>query len=96
VSRLVAHSFRRSGNDRNNHRQPVDYHRGIFDARQAIQLGWLPRLRITQTSQKGYGQIYVGAINWLLMIVTVGLTLFFGKSDNLAAAYGIVSRRPCS
>jgi KUP system potassium uptake protein len=63
---------------------------GAFSmTRQAIQLGWLPRLRITQTSQKGYGQIYVGAVNWLLMIVTVGLTLFFGKSDNLAAAYGI-------
>jgi KUP system potassium uptake protein len=31
--------------------------------RQAIQLGWLPRLRITQTSEKGYGQIYVGVIN---------------------------------
>ena len=63
---------------------------GAFSmTRQAIQLGWLPRLQITQTSEKGYGQIYVGVINWLLMIVTVGLTLFFGKSDNLAAAYGI-------
>jgi len=57
--------------------------------RQAIQLGWLPRLQITQTSEKGYGQIYVGVINWLLMIVTVCLTCSFGKSDNLAAAYGI-------
>jgi KUP system potassium uptake protein len=63
---------------------------GAFSmTRQAIQLGWLPRLRITQTSERGYGQIYVGVINWLLMIATVGLTLFFGKSDNLAAAYGI-------
>src|SRR5262245_61557002 len=63
---------------------------GAFSmTRQAIQLDWLPRLRITQTSEKGYGQIYVGIINWLLMIVTIGLTLFFGKSDNLAAAYGI-------
>ena len=63
---------------------------GAFSmTRQAIQLGWLPRLRIVQTSEEGYGQIYVGVINWLLMIVTVGLTLFFGKSDNLAAAYGI-------
>jgi KUP system potassium uptake protein len=63
---------------------------GAFSmTRQAIQLGWLPRLRITQTSEGGYGQIYVGVINWLLMVVTVGLTLFFGKSDNLAAAYGI-------
>lgn len=63
---------------------------GAFSmTRQAIQLGWLPRLRITQTSEQGYGQIYVGVVNWLLMIVTVGLVLFFGKSDNLAAAYGI-------
>jgi KUP system potassium uptake protein len=63
---------------------------GAFSmTRQAIQLGWLPRLRITQTSSEGYGQIYVGVVNWLLMIVTVGLTIGFGKSDNLAAAYGI-------
>ena len=63
---------------------------GAFSmTRQAIQLGWLPRLKIVQTSEEGFGQIYVGVINWLLMVVTVGLTLFFGKSDNLAAAYGI-------
>jgi KUP system potassium uptake protein len=63
---------------------------GAFSmTRQAIQLGWLPRLRIKQTSSEGYGQIYVGVVNWLLMIVTVGLAIGFGKSDNLAAAYGI-------
>jgi KUP system potassium uptake protein len=63
---------------------------GAFSmTRQAIQLGWLPRVHITQTSAEGYGQIYVGAVNWLLMLVTVGLTVGFGKSDNLAAAYGI-------
>jgi len=63
---------------------------GAFSmTRQAIQLGWMPRLPITQTSQSGYGQIYVGPVNWLLMLVTLGLTLGFGKSDNLAAAYGI-------
>ena len=63
---------------------------GAFSmTRQAIQLGWLPRLKITQTSAEGYGQIYVGAVNWILMIVTCGLTIVFGKSDNLAAAYGI-------
>ena len=63
---------------------------GAFSmTRQAIQLGWLPRLQIIQTSERGYGQIYVGAVNWLLMIVTLGLTIGFGKSDNLAAAYGI-------
>jgi KUP system potassium uptake protein len=63
---------------------------GAFSmTRQAIQLGWMPRLGIKQTSSEGYGQIYVGVVNWLLMIVTLGLTLGFGKSDNLAAAYGI-------
>jgi KUP system potassium uptake protein len=63
---------------------------GAFSmTRQAIHLGWCPRLRITQTSREGYGQIYVGTVNWLLMVVTVGLVLGFRKSDNLAAAYGI-------
>ncbi len=63
---------------------------GAFSmTRQAIQLGWLPRLQITQTSEEGFGQIYVGPVNWLLMLVTLGLTIGFGKSDNLAAAYGI-------
>jgi KUP system potassium uptake protein len=63
---------------------------GAFSmTRQAILLGWLPRLQIKQTSSAGYGQIYVGAVNFLLMIVTIGLTIGFGKSDNLAAAYGI-------
>ena len=63
---------------------------GAFSmTRQAIQLGWLSRMPIKQTSSEGYGQIYVGVVNWLLMIVTVGLTIGFGKSDNLASAYGI-------
>src|SRR6202012_5077215 len=63
---------------------------GAFSmTRQAIQLGWLPRLYIKQTSSEGYGQIFVGLVNWLLMIVPVGLTIVFSKSDNLAAAYGI-------
>jgi KUP system potassium uptake protein len=63
---------------------------GAFSmTRQAIQLGWLPRLQIKQTSSEGYGQIYVGVVNWLLMIVTLGLAIGFGKSDNLASAYGI-------
>lgn len=63
---------------------------GAFSmTRQAIALGWLPRLRVTQTSEEGYGQIYIGAVNWLLMIATLGVTLGFGKSSNLAAAYGI-------
>jgi KUP system potassium uptake protein len=63
---------------------------GAFSmTRQAIQLGWMPRLPIKQTSSTGYGQIYVGPVNWLLMLVTLGLAVGFGKSDNLAAAYGI-------
>ena len=63
---------------------------GAFSmTRQAILLGWLPRLRIRQTSAEGYGQIYVGVVNWMLMVVTLGLTIGFRKSDNLAAAYGI-------
>ncbi len=63
---------------------------GAFSmTRQAIQLGWLPRLRIAQTSALGYGQIYIGAVNWLLMAATIALTVLFKQSDNLAAAYGI-------
>ncbi|MGL4858223.1 MAG: potassium transporter Kup [Enterobacteriaceae bacterium] len=63
---------------------------GAFSlTRQAMQLGWLPRLRIKQTSAEGYGQIYVSTVNWLLMVVTIGLVLSFQSSDNLASAYGI-------
>lgn len=63
---------------------------GAFSmTRQAIQLGWCPRLHVTQTSAGGYGQIYVGAVNWMLMLVTVIITVSFGSSDSLAAAYGI-------
>ena len=63
---------------------------GAFSmTRQAIQLGWLPRLRIKQTAAESYGQIYIGIINWLLMGVTMGLVVFFKSSDKLAAAYGI-------
>jgi len=63
---------------------------GAFSmTRQAIQLGWLPRLRIKQTAAESYGQIYIRIINWLLMGVTIGLVVFFKSSDKLAAAYGI-------
>ncbi|MBV8892688.1 MAG: KUP/HAK/KT family potassium transporter, partial [Acidobacteria bacterium] len=63
---------------------------GAFSmTRQAIRLGWLPPLHVRQTSAEGYGQIYVGVVNWLLMLATLGLTIGFGKSDNLASAYGI-------
>jgi KUP system potassium uptake protein len=57
--------------------------------RQAIQLGWMPRMQITQTSAEGYGQIYVGVVNWCLMLATLGLAIGFRKSDYLASAYGI-------
>jgi len=63
---------------------------GAFSmTRQAIQLGLCPRLHIVQTSAAGYGQIYIGFVNWTLMALTLGLTLGFRSSDNLAAAFGI-------
>jgi KUP system potassium uptake protein len=63
---------------------------GAFSmTRQAIQLGLCPRLNITQTSAEGYGQIYVGSVNWVLMALTLSLTLAFRSSDNLAAAFGV-------
>jgi KUP system potassium uptake protein len=69
---------------------------GAFSmTRQAIQLGWLPRLRITQTSAQGYGQIYVGAVNWMLMMVTCGLTIVFGKSEISRQLTALPCRPPC-
>jgi KUP system potassium uptake protein len=69
---------------------------GTFSmTRQAIQLGWLPRLRIVQTSAAGYGQIYVPAVNWLLMTGTLALAIGFGSSDSLAAALELRCRRQC-
>jgi KUP system potassium uptake protein len=63
---------------------------GAFSmTRQAVQLGLLPRLHIVQTSAEGYGQIYLPTVNYLLMLVTLGLAIGFGSSSNLAAAYGI-------
>jgi KUP system potassium uptake protein len=63
---------------------------GAFSmTRQAIQLGLLPRLQVTQTSAEGYGQIYLPAVNWLLMVVTLLLAIGFGSSNGLASAYGI-------
>ena len=57
--------------------------------RQAIQLGYSPRLNIEYTSPHQQGQIYMPQVNWLLMLCTVGLVLGFRSSSALAAAYGI-------
>jgi KUP system potassium uptake protein len=63
---------------------------GAFSlARQAVQLGQLPRLRVEQTSPDARGQIYVPAVNWFLMSAAVVLVLIFRTSGNLAAAYGV-------
>lgn len=63
---------------------------GAFSlTRQAVMLGYLPRMRILHTSSAEIGQIYVPFINFLLMVATIGLVLGFGSSSNLAAAYGV-------
>ena len=63
---------------------------GAFSlTRQAIQLGYCPRLDIQYTSPHQQGQIYIPQVNWLLMISTVGLVVGFRSSSALAAAYGI-------
>jgi KUP system potassium uptake protein len=58
-------------------------------ARGAIQLGFLPRLSIRHTSEGQSGQIYIGAINWLLLLGVLWLVMSFGSSSALASAYGI-------
>ncbi|RYU57794.1 potassium transporter Kup [Methylolobus aquaticus] len=63
---------------------------GAFSiTRQAIQLDYLPRQRMIHTSESEIGQIFVPAVNRVLMFGVVGLVLFFGSSAELAAAYGI-------
>ena len=63
---------------------------GAFSVtQQAIQLGFIPRLRILHTSASAAGQIYIPVINWALMVMVILLVLTFGSSTNLAAAYGI-------
>ena len=56
---------------------------------QAVQLGLMPRIRITHTSASEAGQIYIPAVNWALMVMVLLLVFGFGESSNLAAAYGI-------
>jgi KUP system potassium uptake protein len=63
---------------------------GAFSVtRQAVQLGFLPRLRILHTSASAEGQIYVPIVNWTLLIFVILLVVTFHSSSNLAAAYGI-------
>lgn len=63
---------------------------GVFSiARQAVQLGYLPRLHIQHTSSREIGQIYIPALNWLLLGSIILLVLAFKSSSNLASAYGI-------
>jgi KUP system potassium uptake protein len=56
---------------------------------QAVQLGYLPRVGIDHTSPRQVGQVYVGFVNWALLVACVGLVIGFGSSSSLAAAYGV-------
>jgi KUP system potassium uptake protein len=63
---------------------------GAFSlTRQAIQLGFLPRMNIVQTSAREYGQIYIPALNWSLFVLVIVSVLGFGNSSDLASAYGV-------
>ena len=63
---------------------------GAFSlTRQAIQLGYCPRLAIDYTSASHQGQIYLPQVNWALMVATIGLVIGFRSSSALAAAYGM-------
>ncbi len=57
--------------------------------RQAIQLGYLPRMSVLQTSAKEMGQIYMPAVNWILLVVVLAAVFGFGSSSSLASAYGV-------
>jgi KUP system potassium uptake protein len=56
---------------------------------QAIQLGYVPRMKISHTSARAIGQIYIPVVNWMLLLIIIFIVLGFKSSDNLAAAYGI-------
>ena len=63
---------------------------GVYSlTRQAVQLGYFPRVRISHTSGQAEGQIYIPAINWMLMVACIALVLLFQTSANLASAYGV-------
>jgi KUP system potassium uptake protein len=56
---------------------------------QAVQLGFLPRVKILHTSSREFGQIYLPGVNWALMVGCIAIVIGFGSSSRLAAAYGI-------
>ena len=56
---------------------------------QAVQLGFSPRLKINHTSTREFGQIYIPAVNWALMVGCIAIVVGFRSSSNLAAAYGV-------
>lgn len=63
---------------------------GAFSlSRQAIQLGYIPRMQVQHTSSAAQGQIYIGVVNWALMVAVVLLVIGFGSAGALAAAYGV-------
>src|SRR6267378_2192967 len=63
---------------------------GAFSlTRQAVQLGYIPRMEIEHTSSREIGQIYVPSVNKMLAILTIALVLYFQTSSNLAGAYGV-------
>lgn len=63
---------------------------GAFSvSRQALQLGYLPRMHVEHTSESEEGQVYMPRVNWGLMLAVMALVLSFKSSGNLAAAYGI-------
>jgi KUP system potassium uptake protein len=63
---------------------------GAFSlTRQAVQLGYSPRMQIEHTSSREIGQIYVPAVNWALMLLTIALVLGFRTSSSVAGAYGV-------
>lgn len=57
--------------------------------RQAVQLAYLPRIRVRHTSAREIGQIYIPSVNWLLMLCAIGLVIGFRQSTALAGAYGV-------
>jgi KUP system potassium uptake protein len=63
---------------------------GVYSlTKQAIQLGYLPRMNVIHTSAKHIGQVYIPAINWTLLMIVIIAVIGFGSSNNLASAYGV-------